>query len=171
MDDCRRGEADPGTGIPTNTFILTRDSATQVTLSANATITNTGVTLSFGRDRDHADQVRAGQYHQPRIGAQRIGAGSGRGGGDPHLQRDRHGHAGDANDRDRGDRRTICAWAPGGSNWLAVPKVAITARNAAAALLVGGYHFTGSLVSNTKLTTIAAPADSTVYIFDVIAVS
>jgi len=37
-----------GTGIPSNSSILTIDSATQITISNNATATNTGVTLSMG---------------------------------------------------------------------------------------------------------------------------
>lgn len=36
-----------GTGIPSNTYVLTVDSPTQVTLSKNATATNAGVSLEF----------------------------------------------------------------------------------------------------------------------------
>ncbi len=39
-----------GDGIPSGTTILSVDSATQITLSANATATGTGVTLSFSVD-------------------------------------------------------------------------------------------------------------------------
>lgn len=41
-----------GTGIPASTTILSVDSATQITLSANATATNTGVAMTFAGSLD-----------------------------------------------------------------------------------------------------------------------
>lgn len=55
------GDAVSGSGIPDGTIINTVDSATQITLSNNATATATGVTLYFGGRIDIVDDTGAGQ--------------------------------------------------------------------------------------------------------------
>lgn len=53
------GKGISGTGIPANTTILSRQSATQVTMSANATATGTGVAITVATRDNSAKKVRS----------------------------------------------------------------------------------------------------------------
>jgi hypothetical protein len=63
-----KGLAIFGTGIPTYTFIERVDSATQVTITKNQTITNTGVSLSIGRLGTGANEISFARRHIVALG-------------------------------------------------------------------------------------------------------
>lgn len=161
-----------GAGIPANTVILSRQSATQVTLSANATATATGVSFFFGRGSGagQTDEVGFSRRHQitkGAIGTATIQAAAGTGatcsvtGTDGAFTVTINTGTGPTS----GDLVVVGQ----GINWAAAPKVIVTPKNAAAGVAwATGQMYSHNTTSNTYLSCNVAVAASTTLIFDVI---
>lgn len=160
-----------GPGVAAYTRIMSRQSATQVTLSAPATVTGTGVTLRFGRiaspytteigfARRHIQSkgnVPAGGTYPP------AGAGStlSLAGTDTAWTLTLTTGTGTAAGRQ--------IYVAAAINWAIAPKLSLTPKNAAAAGQSGNVYLTNTN-ANTFLQAIAALPVSTVFVWDVMAI-
>lgn len=160
------------TNIPSGTFIVKRLSASTVQLSQNATATGSGLTFNFGRPGTTLTMTKFERHHIVSTGNAPSGAVDTAAGSGATVSITGTDMAGEIV-LTTGTLPTagqLCHWAAA-SNWTAIPRYAITARDATtAALLAGGFHFAGSVASSAKFSTLLAPAPSTTYTFDYLAI-
>ena len=161
-----------GPGVAYNTRIISFQSATQVTLSAPATITGTGVTLQFGRiSSPYTSEVGFNRRHIISKGASpsaSVYAVAGTGatvtlaGTDTAYTLTLTTGTGTTAGRQCAIGAAI--------NWGSTPRVVITARNAAAAAAMSNVWMeTGT--ANNFINAVAPLAVSTVHVWDVIAIA
>lgn len=160
-----------GTGIPTGTVIQSRQSATQVTLSKNATATGTGVVFNF-LSFAIPSYLQVGFNRQHLITKGTIGAAT------PHANAGT-GATCTATGTDMAFTVTLTTGtspaagqqATVGSQtaWAAAAKLQLTPKNAAAAAQGNNIWLTNT-TTNTLLHAVAPLAASTTYVWDVVAV-
>lgn len=163
-----------GAGIPGNTVILSYNSPTQVTMSKDATVAASGVTLSWGRGAlgTITDQIQFSRQHiitQGTVGTATPTANAGTGATASAAGTDvaftltlTTGTAPAAG--------TQCNIGPGAA-WSVAPKVCLTPTNAAAATAMSSAGlWMSKLPGLITLNAVSALPASTVLTFDVIAV-
>jgi hypothetical protein len=164
-----------GTGIPANSRIAAVNSATSVDLSANATITNTGVTLNIGRASGaKLSMTGFSRHHIISTGTAPTAATDTGAGTSPSVSvagTDLSGQvtlttgttppAGSA-----GSPQELCHIAPNINFTGSGPRIALTPRNAGAAQMVTLGLYVVATTSSIQLWSIGATPASTAMIFD-----
>lgn len=166
-----QGTAIGGTGIPSGTRITAVVNATTAILTKAATATATGVTVTFGRpDGTLTEQVHFGRQHWQALGAAptaSVGAGTGSGGTATLAGTDVTGRL-TITTGTTPTAGVLGSWTPA-ITYVGSARVQLTPRNAATAALFVTGVWVGGTTGSQSINTVAAPAASTVYEFDYLA--